>query len=411
MTPQPIDNTRPSFSAFLSLGFRPLYMAGAAWAAISVGIWIFAPEQVAGKVAGVWWHAHEMLWGFVATIALGFLTTASATWTGVNPIRGRALGSLLLCWLLARLCLLIPGQGAFILALLSSGLVYLLAFFTLSRVIFLAKNRRNYILPWAVLALGVTDCLYLMAAEQGMGRLLLDSLRIGLLCMVFIALLIARRVIPFFAMRAIPGLRIPMHTRSGLVQLLACLAAMVAVAADAPRLLATGTAVAGLIALFQLWRWQPLRVLRTPLLWVLYLAYFFLGLGLALAAGHFAGIALPWLAVRATYVHVIAMGGFSIMIMGMMTRTALGHTGRPLTADRLVVGSYWLVLVATLARLAALGWPAWHMPGLVVATTAWIVGFGLYLYRFAPLLLAPRPSPPDSGSGQGRVIRLQEKPS
>ena len=411
MTQQPIDDARPSLAAFLSLGFRPLYMAGAAWAAISVAIWIFTPERLGGELTGVWWHAHEMLWGFVATIALGFLTTASATWTGTNPIRGGALGGLLLCWLLARLFLLVPGQVAFMLALLFSGFVYLLAFGALWRVIFQAKSRRNYVLPWAVFILGISDCLYLLAVQQGEGRLLLDSLRIGLLCMVFIALLIARRVIPFFAMRAIPGLSIPMHARSGMAQLLACLVAIIAVAADAPGVLAAGIAVAGLITLFQLWQWQPLRVLRVPLLWVLYLAYFFLGLGLLLAACHFSGATLPWLAMRATYVHVIAMGGFAIMIMGMITRTALGHTGRPLRADRLMVASYWLVLAATLARLAALGWPAWQRPWLVLTAVAWIVAFGLYLYRFVPLLLAPRPSSSGSGSGQGAIIRLQEKKS
>ncbi|MGH8844805.1 MAG: NnrS family protein, partial [Advenella sp.] len=90
---------RFSLSAFLSLGFRPLYICGAAWALISIAIWIFTPHLLTGQLGGVWWHAHEMLWGFVATIAVGFLTTASATWTGSNPVKGAALGMLALCWL------------------------------------------------------------------------------------------------------------------------------------------------------------------------------------------------------------------------------------------------------------------------------------------------------------------------
>lgn len=80
---------RPSMTAFLALGFRPLYIAGAAWALISIALWIFAPQTLDGPLPHVYWHAHEMLWGFIITIAVGFLLTASATWTGFNPLAGR----------------------------------------------------------------------------------------------------------------------------------------------------------------------------------------------------------------------------------------------------------------------------------------------------------------------------------
>ena len=76
--PRPAAPPAPDLRAFLSLGFRPLYLAGAAWAAASVAVWIFAPQWLQPPLAGVAWHAHEMLWGFVATIAVGFLLTAGA---------------------------------------------------------------------------------------------------------------------------------------------------------------------------------------------------------------------------------------------------------------------------------------------------------------------------------------------
>ena len=82
--PETGSAARPSWSAFLELGFRPLYMAGAGWALAAVLIWIFAPHWAAGPLGGLAWHAHEMLWGFVATIAVGFLLTAGANWTGIT---------------------------------------------------------------------------------------------------------------------------------------------------------------------------------------------------------------------------------------------------------------------------------------------------------------------------------------
>ncbi|PJX22059.1 NnrS family protein [Advenella sp. S44] len=401
---------QPRFSsaAFLSLGFRPLYIAGAAWALISVAIWIFMPHLLRGQLGGVWWHAHEMLWGFVATIAVGFLTTASATWTGINPIRGRALGMLTLCWLVARLAFLVPGQPAFIVAMVCDTLFYLAAAVALWRVIFKARNKRNYILPVMMLALGLSDFLYLLAVSQGRVVLLTGFMQIGILCMVFIALLIARRVIPFFATRAIADLEMPAHERSGLLQLVACGVAILGVVVQVDYLLAAGAATAGATALYQLVQWKPLRVVRVPLLWVLYLAWFFMGAGLLLAACYFLGWRPTFLARQAVYVHVIAMGGFSIMIIGMITRTALGHTGRALKADRLMVCSYLLIFIATLVRLAALMLPALSMPMLHLAALAWIIAFALYLYRFVPFLVSPRPQ---QGNMPPMAIRPDQKKS
>ncbi|WP_262358355.1 NnrS family protein, partial [Bordetella pertussis] len=108
-----------------------------------------------------------------------------------------------------------------------------------------------------VLGLGAADALYLLAARAGDYPLLLQRFNAGLLCMAVIALLIARRIIPFFAMRAIAGLQIPMHTRSGQWQLAAGLVAVAATLAQAGALTAVALAAAGLIALAQWLSWRP----------------------------------------------------------------------------------------------------------------------------------------------------------
>ena len=94
----PLQPRAPAWAAFLELGFRPVYLGGALWALIAVTLWIFAPHWLGGALTGVAWHAHEMLWGFVATIAVGFLMTAGAAWTGINPVQGRALATLCVLW-------------------------------------------------------------------------------------------------------------------------------------------------------------------------------------------------------------------------------------------------------------------------------------------------------------------------
>jgi uncharacterized protein involved in response to NO len=113
LDPQVPARASPSLRAFFGLAFRPLYLAGVAWAVIAIGIWIYAPQLLTGPLQGVAWHAHEMLWGFIATIAVAFLMTAGANWTGINPLKGSALGIACGLWLVARVGFLAGGNQGF----------------------------------------------------------------------------------------------------------------------------------------------------------------------------------------------------------------------------------------------------------------------------------------------------------
>src|SRR5665647_246994 len=106
----------PSLSAFLELAFRPLYLFSAVWALSAIGLWIYAPQFLSWPLTGLAWHAHEMLWGFVATIAVAFLMTAGANWTGINPLKGGALAVTSVLWLIARVGFLAGGQNLFLVA-------------------------------------------------------------------------------------------------------------------------------------------------------------------------------------------------------------------------------------------------------------------------------------------------------
>ena len=386
--PGPSAAPRPEWRAFLSLGFRPLYIAGTAWAAIAVALWIFAPQALLGPLGGVAWHAHEMLWGFVATIAVGFLMTAGANWTGINPLQGAPLAAACALWLVARVGFLAGGTPGFWIAAAAETAFFVVAAVALARVVVASRNRRNAAVPLLLAGLAASDLAYLVAAWQGDDyAVLMQRLYAGLLCMALVALLVARRVIPFFAMRAVPGLVIPMHERSGQVQLGAGAVAIAALLAGPAWLQALALAGAGAIALWQVLAWQPLAVRSRPLLWILYLGHAGLGIGLLVGAAQAVGAPLR----SAVPVHLVAMAGFSVLIIGMVTRTALGHLGRGLKLDRSMLASYWLVLAAVALRLAAL-WPSPLTAGLLhLSATAWIAAFGLYLWRFVPWLVRPRP--------------------
>lgn len=386
--------TAPQWRAFLELGFRPLYVAGCSWAIVAVVVWVFMPGQLRGPLAGVAWHAHEMLWAFFATIALGFLLTACANWTGINPLKGAALAGLSLLWLVARVGYLLPGDLAFGVAVASE-----LAFFTWGAAAFglaivKSRNRRNAAVPLLLLGLAVADALFLHALRTGNYLQLMQRFGTGMLCMAVIALLVARRVIPFFAMRAVAGLSVPMLTRAGQWQLAAGVLAIACELLQWHLAAALLLGVAGAIAFVHVVAWKPWATLRVPILWILYVGYAGLGAGLVVAALQAVAGTTAWpgsLPMRMAWpAHVVGMAGFAVLVIGMVTRTALGHLGRPLRADGLMVACYVLVIAATALRLLALV-PSTAMLHLLHASAAaWALAFALYLWRFIPLLVRPR---------------------
>lgn len=376
----------PSMKVFLELAFRPLYLAGVGWALVAIVLWIFAPSLLNAPLGGVAWHAHEMLWGFIATIALAFLMTAGANWTGINPMTGKVLALACVLWVVARIGFLLPWDAAFWVAMAAELAFFLLGSGAMLRAVVVSKNSRNYAVPGLLAALGAIDALYLLSARGGDYVVLMRQFNAGLMAMALIALLIGRRVIPFFAMRAVPELSLPKQTETGWVQLGACAVGVLGLLFGQPIPTALGLGLAGVLALVQIISWKPLAVRSNALLWILYVGYTSIGIGLIMAAMAQAGIAMsPVLPV-----HTIAMAGFSVLIIGMVTRTALGHTGRPLATDRTMRTSYWLMLLAVVLRLAAIA----HTPAsaglLHLAGTAWVASLGLYLWQFIPILIRPR---------------------
>ena len=393
---------RASLNAFLELGFRPLYACAAGWACVAVSLWVFAPQLLQGEMTGVFWHAHEMLWGFIACTTAGFLLTATNNWTGINPLQGLGLGALALLWLAARIGFLLPGSSAFWLASAADLLFVAVAAAAIARCLLIRKSKHNYMLAVLLLGIGAANAAYLYACwQQRDYATVMHSFVTGMLCMAVIALLIAGRVIPFFASRVIPAFEYRNHTRCKQAQAMLAICAIIGWQFGADRWAALLLASAGLIALWQLTTWHPILVRSSPLLWVLYLGYAGLGLGLCVAAIYLAGFAtrMSWT------VHTLGIAGFGTLMIGMMTRTALGHTGRLLAADHSMVWSYWLVAFAAVLRLAALADSQHPLLWIYFSATCWVLAFGLYLWRFIPFLIRPR-----ADQRYGKPISISRKP-
>ena len=373
----------------LRLGFRPFYLEAAAFAALSIPLWV---AIVLGKVAlpmtmpPLLWHAHEMLFGFAAAVIVGFLLTAGKAWTGLATPRGASLGALALLWLAARAAALVAPYPLY--AALDMLLLPLVAGL-LAAVLLRAGNRRSLPLAGILLLLAGANATFHLGSLGLIDVAPMTALHAGLALIVMIETVMGGRVIPAFTLSATPGLKLRLRPRLEMPTLtLTTLGLACWVLAPPGPLPAVALGLAAVLQLHRLLIWQPFVTGRRPILWVLHAAYAWIPIGLALLALAELGL----LGVSAG-VHALAVGATGGLVIGMITRTARGHTGRPLRVSQAEVAAYALVLATALLRvLVPIITPSSvpYAAPLIAAAVAWCGAFGLYLWVFTPWLLSAR---------------------
>ncbi|WP_213939211.1 NnrS family protein [Pseudomonas sp. dw_612] len=380
----------PTGTVVFSLGFRPFFLAGAGFAVVAVAIWALwlygrlpGAQPIGGMLA---WHRHEMPFGFTAAIIAGFLLTAVPNWTGRPGLSGWPLIGLLLVWLLARLAWLLPINPTLLMALQVPFLPLLAV--CLGRDLVAARKRDNYPILLMITLLAGCQVMTLWGIATDDAGLQRHGVLAALWLVAALMSVIGGRVIPFFIQRGLnrPAAA-PAYPLLTKVLLLGSLLAAVSFAAglnDTPRLwLAALFLVLGGVHLLRLWRWHDRGIWRVPLLWSLYLAYAWLVVAtLAMALWH-AGL-MPQ---QSLATHSLAVGGIGGLILAMIARVSLGHTGRLLQPSKAVVLGFALLLLAGLCRVLLVPFSA---AGLGLSALLWCAAFGLFLTRYTGILLKPR---------------------
>jgi uncharacterized protein involved in response to NO len=360
----------------------------AAWAAVLLmPLWLMIHSGRLTPVSGLapaLWHAHEMLFGMVAAVVVGFLFTAGKAWTGLQTPRGAQLGFFALLWLAARVAaLLAPYKVFFFLDLLFLPL----AAAVFAHLLVEAGNYRNLGVAAILGLLGLSNLAFHLGASGALDISPLSALHAGLALMVVLETVIAGRVIPMFTRNANPGLATAVPAWRERVLLLLTLVGLALWLADIAAAACAGVLlVAAALHAWRLVSWQPLSTRGRPILWVLHLAYAWIPIGLALLA-----LALIGGSAVSPAVHALGVGAGAGLMLAMMTRTARGHTGRPIQASRAEAWAYRLVLLAAALRVAVpLLLPQWYGPGLVMAGALFAAAFLVYLGIYSSWLMAPR---------------------
>jgi uncharacterized protein involved in response to NO len=385
-------NTYSKFALF-NYGFRPFFLLAGLYAVIAMLIWLTI------HIIGIWpistptsylWHAHEMLFGFVSAAIAGFLLTAVPSWTGQRGFSGLPLIILVVVWLGGRL--VFPFYGH-----LPSVFIAIvdLAFFPVLGLMLtpsLIKGKsRNLVFLLFLLFLFSANLIFHMALVQNNVVFASYGLLFGINIVLLIITIIGGRIVPAFTLSAIRRTDDTfVITPFPALDRIAIASILLVLITD---LIWPYSTAAGWLALFaalihtvRFARWKTLQGLGEAIVWILHIGYAWIIIGLALK-GLFL---LTGVIFGAAWLHAITTGAFATMILAVMTRAALGHTGRPLIAPPLIVVSYVLLTLATIVRVSGPVFPEVYLYNIAVSGVLWIGAFALFLVVYTPILIGPR---------------------
>ncbi len=373
-------------------GFRPFFLLAALFAALILPIWLLTIDGrlgLGGYLDPIYWHAHEMIFGFAVAVIAGFLLTAVGNWTKRETVIGLPLLALAALWALGRAVLsgpqVLPGWLIAIvdLAFLPALLI------AIARPLIATRNTRNLVMLAILAAMFVANLLVhldVLGVLPGWRR---RGCVLGLEVIVFVILVMAGRTFPMFTRNATGRESI---ASSRWLDRLSIGAMAVLIVLDlilpAHAITAGWAAVAGGLTLARTWRWGARHTWRTPLLWILHVGYLWIPFGLVLRAlAAFTSLVPPQVAM-----HALTVGAIGSLTLGMMARVALGHTGRVLAASRLVIVAFVLITLAAAIRVLGplVAGMTSYRSTVFLAGSVWTAAFVVFLLTYVPILMAPR---------------------
>ncbi len=381
----------PSRFGLFDYGFRTFFLLAPLYGALAVAFWVpaflgwFAPPL---SVSPSLLHAHEMIFGFAGAALAGFFLTAVPNWTGAKALHGAPLAGVAAVWLAGRAAMAAIGPIPPTLAAFTDlAFLPVLAMAVIGPLLAAGKNR-NLVLLVPLVLLWSAD----VAMETQFSGFTADTAsrgaRVGIDILLLFVTVIGGRVVPNFTANALRSAGETSLPRSlpvldrGAIGAMALLVIAEAASGMSP---VTGTvaALACILTAARLALWRGNRTLKAPILWVLHLGYLWLVAGLGLKAAASWSGAVP----ESAALHALALGTIGTMIFAVMSRAALGHTGRALKVHPAITLAYLLVSLAAGSRIAAAFATDSSILLLGLSGFAWIAATLLFLAVYAPILI------------------------
>ena len=338
---------------------------------------------------GVWWHSHEMLFGFVSAIITGFLLTAVQNWSGIPGLNNWPLFSLVSLWLIGRILLVANiNINDWIIVVLDVSFLPVAAAFLAIPILRKKLYRNLFFVPLLMMMAAANFCmhwgkLYEDYSLVNYGAHLMVILTTFLMCMM------GGRVIPMFTANGTQTPRVESLAwleRLSVLSVIIVLMAFVLKPFISDRIIAVATFIAAVIHFTRLIRWRFWVTIKTPLVWSLHISYFCIALGMLFLSVHywFHQISLS------SALHVITVGAIGLMILSMISRVSLGHTGRNIVVGKLMAIAFMSLIIALIFRVIVPLFSSDYLFTLLASALFWGVGYGLFVFRYFTVLTRPR---------------------
>jgi uncharacterized protein involved in response to NO len=374
------------------LAFRPFFLLGALFSSLSIAVWglTFTGKIVFSPLGGsLFWHIHEMLFGFTAAIISGFLLTAVQTWTGKPSIKGNRLFVLVIIWLCARVFFAIPHLiPEPIIIILDLCFLPMTAFY-LAIPIIRAKLWRNlFFVPILLIMTLLNGLMYL--SNQGTVETSLVTLSHTMVMLITLVLCImAGRVIPMFTANGTQTKRVSSIgwlEKSSIISIVVCFVLSFEILTFNSYLIASFFIFSGLLNFFRAIRWRIWITFKTPLIWSLHISYFAIPIGLTMIGLHhlkiISNLSLPY--------HALTVGGIGLMVLSMISRVSLGHTARLIKSDIRMTLAFIFLLLAFITRVLAPLLFNQYFVLILISSFFWVLAYTLFVLIYLPILLKPR---------------------
>jgi uncharacterized protein involved in response to NO len=380
-----------SFTILFSYAFRIFFLLGGLGAAVLVPVWLLMLAShlpTPAYLGGAAWHGHELIFGYAPAVITGFLLTAAYNWTGTPNTKGLSLVLLSGFWLAGRIALLAADS-------LPAPLVAAidLVFLPLAGLIVLpplwkARKWANTAFVGLFMLMAVANLMIHLEALGVLEGVAQAGLYGGLDLVLLIMVMVGGRITTAFTRNA-TGIQVAPQPRRDQAAVLgvAALAAVDLLALPDP-IVGIICLVAALVTAVRIATWQSWKTRTVPLIWILHLAQVWLVIGFGLRGGALLFDLLP----QATALHALTLGAVGSLTLGMMTRVALGHTGRPLIIKPIIPWTYVAISVAALVRIVVpVLMPEMTMMANAVAGGLWTFAFTTFVVVYLPVLTSPRP--------------------
>jgi len=381
-------NNTYSTPAFLRLGFRPFFFAAGVVGIIAMIMWVVFYQSIltTQNVTPSQWHAHEMIFAYASVVIVGFLLTASKNWSGVQTLYDKSLLALFLLWIAGRFLPFIPTEYLLYQVIIDSSFLFI-ATIAIAYPIVKGKNWINLVIVFKILLLAFSHVAYYM----GIFGMLENGINIGIYSgfylIISLLLMMSRRLLPFFIERGI-GLEEELKNSkfldiSSLILFLVFIVSEVFFTTIIAHILAGFLFIIHAIRMFN---WYNPGIWTRPLLWSIYSAYGLLTLGFGLhALSNIAGL-LPHIAL-----HSFAFG-IALMTLSMMSRVALGHTGRNVFEPPKALNTMFILLsLSFVFRVVFTSISVeYYAHWIFISQILWILAFIIFTIIYTPILFKAR---------------------